>query len=115
MINITRIMNPVNRVDHLQEPLFVGEEYAHQFTISPAKDISFLDAAVAVQFVRPDEHVIDPGGYVDTETGDIKVVLSPECYAVSGQYEMYVFAVYQYETLCAYACEGEIKSTTTVG
>lgn len=115
MIPITRLMNPIDRLEDIAEPLFVGEEYAHLFSIIPMKGLSFQEANITTRFIRPDGAEVNPGGYVDSETGYVCVLLSPECYAVSGQYTMYIFAVYPYETLCVCACRGNILPTLSRG
>ena len=92
MINITRIMNPVDRIEDLREPLFVGEAYAHTFTIMPMKDVSFAEANTSARFIRSDGQEVPPLSMVDDETNNIVVILTPECYAVEGTFSLYVFA-----------------------
>ena len=112
MINITRIMNPVDRVEDLREPLFVGEAYAHTFTIMPMKDVSFAEANTSARFIRSDGQEESPLSMVDDETNNIVVILTPECYAVEGMFSMYVFAEMASETVCVYSCRGTVLPTT---
>ena len=108
MISITRIMDPVNRVEDLREPMFVGEAYAHMFTILPMKGETFEGAGILARVVRSDNQEVYPVGLLDPETSNIVVVLSPECYAVSGSFSLYVYAILASETMCVYACNGTV-------
>ena len=111
MINITRIMNPVDRVEDLKEPLFVGEAYAHMFTIMPMKGMSFNEAGVTSRVIRADGQEVYPLSLLDPETNNIVIVLSPECYAVDGPFSLYVYAIFTSETICVYACNGTVLPT----
>lgn len=111
MITITRIMNPVDRVEDLKEPLFVGEAYAHAFVIMPMKGMSFSGVDVTARMVRSDGLEVSPLSLLDPETNNIIVVLSPECYTVSGSYNLYIYAITDAETICVYSCMGEVLPT----
>ena len=111
MILIERTMrtDALRQVEQLGKLLFEGEENAHEFVISPAAGISFSGYEVTARFVRADGQNVAPGGTVTG--GSASVVLTPACYAVPGGFSLYIYLVGVSETVCIYACAGQVIAT----
>ena len=111
MITIERTMsvNALREVEQLGKLLFEGEQNAHMFLIRPTDGISFSGYEVTARFVRADGQNVAVGGALDGTRA--RVVLTPSCYAVAGLFQLFIYVVSESETVCIYACAGQVIAT----
>ena len=111
MITIERTMsvNALREVEQLGKLLFEGEQNAHMFLIQPTGGISFSGYEVTARFVRADGQNVAVGGALDGTRA--RVVLTPSCYAVAGLFQLFIYVVSSAETVCVYACAGQVIAT----
>ena len=111
MIDIIRQMrpNPFTHMEDLPVILFEGEQFAHRFRILPMAGVSFDGYQVTARFIRADGQEVAPGGTVTD--GAAQVVLTPACYAVPGNFKFFIYVVSESETVCVYACAGNVQAT----
>lgn len=111
MIIIERTMSatPLRDVEALPVLLFEGERYAHQFRISPPPWASFDGHQITSRFIRNDRENIAPDGVL--LDGTAVVTLTPSCYDAPGAFKFFIYAVSDSETVCIYACAGNVEAT----
>lgn len=89
--------------------LFEGEIAAHEFVIAPETGLDFTGYAVTARFVRADgQNVAINGTLTD---GNACVTLTASCYASPGAYKLFIYVTDANETVCVYACAGQVLST----
>lgn len=116
MIIIERTMTaaPLRDVEALAVLLFEGEQNAHQFKINPPERITFSGYAVTARMIRSDQTDVAVTGWLDAH-GRANIVLTPGCYAVPGNYRLFIYVKNPTEgdekTVCIYACTGTVVPT----
>ena len=111
MITIERAMRAqaLRQVEALSVLLFEGEVAAHEFVIAPETGMDFTGCAVTARFVRADgQNVAINGTLTD---GSACVTLTASCYASPGAYKLFIYVTDANETVCVYACAGQVLST----
>lgn len=95
--------------EYLNILLFEGEIAAHEFVIAPETGLDFTGYAVTARFVRADgQNVAINGTLTD---GNACVTLTASCYASPGAYKLFIYVTDANETVCVYACAGQVLST----
>lgn len=116
MIIIERTMTaaPLRDVEALAVLLFEGEQNAHQFKINPPERITFSGYAVTARMIRSNQTDVAVTGWLDAH-GRANIVLTPGCYAVPGNYRLFIYVKNPTEgdekTVCIYACTGTVVPT----
>lgn len=109
-IQRTASANPLVNIEALAILLFEGEINAHQFQISPPERVSYAGHSVRANFIRSDQKEVPVNGWLDGQ-GRANVVLTKSCYAVPGNYRLFIYVEGDEKTVCVYACTGTVVPT----